>query len=226
MVTLWQSSASGTLCHVESYMSTHSGSKVCTIYTDVLILQVVWAAIPWQALCIVAMWYWILLFEPPKAGWHVLVIPSRVQVKLSRCFLFVSSSTVTLSDCGMEFCCSNFCKSWQGSATVSDTLGLSSCVNANICVYYARKSSCTQNHGNDAYSMCEKRYSISTRLNLNMRQMFCLFSLVCISKFLYVNLSSTCWGQVYFLVGQADLIGHLTFLWLIWLLVELWASLK
>ena len=41
----------------------------------------------------------------------------------------------------------------------------SGCINTNFCVYYAQKSSCTQNRGSDAYNVCKK-----TRLSLNMSQ--------------------------------------------------------
>ena len=37
-------------------------------------------------------------------------------------------------------------------------------VNANFCVNYAENSGCTQNHGNGACSVREKRDSVSTRL--------------------------------------------------------------
>ena len=40
-------------------------------------------------------------------------------------------------------------------------------VNANFCVYYVYRSSCTQNHGSDAYNVRKKRDSVSTRIKLH-----------------------------------------------------------
>ena len=55
-------------------------------------------------------------------------------------------------------------------------------VNANFCVYYAWKPSCTQNHGSYVCSVCKKRDSVSTRLNQNMPQAITEHTWVCERK--------------------------------------------